>query len=221
MKNVCFRLTPAPERTVFDTAKSDRDLLAGIFRRLYRDKMEQSRPSSRAEKRAVTCAVLEDAQSKFAFLYLESWSLALVSVQSLLDSIGLSAAQDDLVIENLDGWRDCFGRLEVFLSTTRQQLDNMEADLRNTPQSDLCIPSINKLQDMCTALYERLGRISQTTIATMTVLESKEAINEAHAVTRLTELAFVFVPLSFACSFFGMDLLVRTVEFLNVAPSLR
>ena len=55
---------------------------------------------------------------------------------------------------------------------------------------------------------ERVERTFQSVASTMSILESKSAIAEAHSVGRLTELAFIFVPLSFVSSFFGMSVKV-------------
>lgn len=43
------------------------------------------------------------------------------------------------------------------------------------------------------------------TMSTMSIAESKKGIEQAERVAQLTRLAFVFVPLSFTTSFFGMN----------------
>jgi hypothetical protein len=53
-----------------------------------------------------------------------------------------------------------------------------------------------------------LGRLAQTSNdmrADMSLLESRRGIQEAESVTRLTELAFVFAPLTFVTSLFSMQ----------------
>lgn len=62
------------------------------------------------------------------------------------------------------------------------------------------------LVDRTSTLIERCkSRISH--LATRALLaESKRAIEQAEEVTNLTRLAFVFIPLSFTASFFGMNL---------------
>jgi Mg2+ and Co2+ transporter CorA len=42
-------------------------------------------------------------------------------------------------------------------------------------------------------------------MSSMSIAESKKAIDQAERVTRLTLLAFIFVPLAFTTSFFGMN----------------
>ena len=45
-------------------------------------------------------------------------------------------------------------------------------------------------------------------MATMSIIESEKAINEAEEVTKLTHLAFIFIPLTYVASIFGMNLAV-------------
>lgn len=47
-------------------------------------------------------------------------------------------------------------------------------------------------------------------MTTMSLMESEKAINEAEEVTKLTQLAFFFIPLTFVAGIFGMNLRVRT-----------
>ncbi|CAG8294528.1 unnamed protein product [Penicillium olsonii] len=62
-----------------------------------------------------------------------------------------------------------------------------------------------QLSEMITQMSDRLQRTSALLTSNLGLLESRRSINEAQAVSRLTELAFVFVPLSFAASIFGMQ----------------
>ncbi len=52
---------------------------------------------------------------------------------------------------------------------------------------------------------ERYREVILILMNTMTIAESREAIVQAKKVSRLTSLAFIFVPLSFTTSFFGMN----------------
>jgi hypothetical protein len=55
-------------------------------------------------------------------------------------------------------------------------------------------------------MLARLRHASSSLTSNMGLLDSRRSIDEAHAVTRLTELAFLFIPLSFASSIFGMQI---------------
>ncbi|KAK6351897.1 hypothetical protein TWF718_005040 [Orbilia javanica] len=46
----------------------------------------------------------------------------------------------------------------------------------------------------------------QALMSSMSIIESKEAIKEASSVGKLTELAFIFIPLSFTATFYSMQI---------------
>ncbi|MCJ1382414.1 hypothetical protein MMC17_005527 [Xylographa soralifera] len=56
------------------------------------------------------------------------------------------------------------------------------------------------------ALSERCRRGMTVIMSNATIAESKRAIAQAEEVTKLTRLAFLFIPVSFTTSFFGMNL---------------
>jgi hypothetical protein len=51
-----------------------------------------------------------------------------------------------------------------------------------------------------------ISEIQQTAIGTMAIQESRRSIKEAVSAKRLTQLTFVFIPLSYAASLFGMNI---------------
>jgi hypothetical protein len=55
------------------------------------------------------------------------------------------------------------------------------------------------------AMMRRLEGTYQILMSSITILESEKAIEQAEVVTRLTNLAFFFIPLSFVSSVFGMN----------------
>ena len=72
------------------------------------------------------------------------------------------------------------------LKLTRQLLRGVKEDMKNTR-----------------SIIEQINDSLRTTVS---LIESRRAISEAESVTKLTELAFFFIPLSFAASFFSMPL---------------
>lgn len=64
------------------------------------------------------------------------------------------------------------------------------------------------LMDDTKAVEERADRSFHALMSSMTIAESERAIVQGSAVVRLTELAFVFIPLNFATSFFSMQVTV-------------
>ncbi|KAK4116003.1 hypothetical protein N656DRAFT_794352 [Canariomyces notabilis] len=55
------------------------------------------------------------------------------------------------------------------------------------------------------AMMRRLEGTYQVLMSSITILESEKAIEQAEVVTRVTNLAFFFIPLSFVSSVFGMN----------------
>jgi hypothetical protein len=71
-------------------------------------------------------------------------------------------------------------------------------------------------------LLERTGRLShkckrrqQILMNTASIAEANKAVEQAKAVTKLTRLAFFFIPLSFVSSFFGMNSKLSTSALAN------
>jgi Mg2+ and Co2+ transporter CorA len=61
-------------------------------------------------------------------------------------------------------------------------------------------------------LGERVEQTSQSLMSTLSIIESQRAISEAESVTKLTELAFFFIPISFSATLFGMQVKVCASE---------
>lgn len=61
------------------------------------------------------------------------------------------------------------------------------------------------LLDRSEALHNRATEAITVLMSTMSISESRKAIQQTERVSKLTFLAFVFVPLSFTTSFFGMN----------------
>jgi Mg2+ and Co2+ transporter CorA len=73
-----------------------------------------------------------------------------------------------------------------------------------------------------TSVFDKLRAESEAVLAhcestftalmgTMSIIESGKAINEAEQVTKLTQLAFFFIPLTFVAGVFGMNLAVSLI----------
>lgn len=54
-------------------------------------------------------------------------------------------------------------------------------------------------------LMRKLQAASISLTSNMSLLDSRRSIAEAHSITKLTELAFFFIPLTFAATLFGMQ----------------
>lgn len=72
------------------------------------------------------------------------------------------------------------------------------------------------LLEQVESVYLEIHEISSILMSTMSIIESKKAIEEAEGITRLTELAFFFIPLAFSASIFGM----QVKEFIDNRVSI-
>ena len=74
---------------------------------------------------------------------------------------------------------------------------------------DSALSLVNPLLSSVDTTIQRIQRVSGSLQSTLALLESKRGIAEAESVTKLTELAFLFIPISFTASFFSMPVNVR------------
>ncbi|RPA84526.1 hypothetical protein BJ508DRAFT_31226 [Ascobolus immersus RN42] len=198
-EDAAFRVLSLEQGLNIDTGLSQRTKFATAFMQMFR-KVQASKSRGKVEQVEFT---MTGVKFLFSSLYLHLWKTTFEDITSFFDSTQLTASNDECVSAKLQDWRDCFGELEVFLSVSASRLHNLEKSMEQVSSQHTMLAS--ELRKECGALSERLVRTSQTVHSTMAVLESKEAIKETHAVTRLTELAFIFIPMSFATSFFGME----------------
>ena len=66
----------------------------------------------------------------------------------------------------------------------------------------------DKLTSQIQSLTERAGSTFQSIMSTMSIVESAKAIAQAEKISKLTNLAFFFIPLTLCTSIFGMNIAV-------------
>ncbi|PGH05612.1 hypothetical protein AJ80_08304 [Polytolypa hystricis UAMH7299] len=95
----------------------------------------------------------------------------------------------------------------AFLEQLHARARHISPDPQNTePETDLPDPSIEEVKDYFTNTVKRLDETATALMGHLQFVESHRGITEAENVTRLTELAFFFIPLSFAASAFSMQI---------------
>ena len=72
---------------------------------------------------------------------------------------------------------------------------------------------LSKLSSRRKAILEHCEATFTMVMATMSLMESEKAIIEAEGVTKLTQLAFFFIPLTFVAGIFGMNLAASLETF--------
>jgi len=132
------------------------------------------------------------------------------SLDWTLDGISQDSQDDFLIARRLSEWRKLMSHFEIELPAMAKRLEHF-SDFVFLPTAEQYYPNevIRILgvvsQDIANA-ERKLGNAYTDLRADMQFAESRRSITETKTVTRLTELAFVFVPLSFCASLFSMSI---------------
>lgn len=152
---------------------------------------------------------------------------------NVLKSIGLiltdirRQALDDIVIQNkLLHWRSLLDLIETELQALHESVQSYASFILQRKQSTLHYsdtePStvnilVNNSLAEISSLRERTAEAYKSLMASISIVESKRGIAEAESVTKLTELAFLFIPLSFSASIFGMQVKELNPENISIS----
>lgn len=150
-------------------------------------------------------------------------SKMLPCLNEALDKIDISLSDDAILQKSLQTWRDRLGRWRIdlihqttsltYMSEILQQHQvssasgNTENVLSTSPVDDEA--RLANLKRELENTSQRVNSTFQALMSTMSIVESRKAIAEAETVSKLTSLAFFFIPLTFVASIFGMNI----VEF--------
>lgn len=136
-------------------------------------------------------------------------------LRQVLDEIDIEILDDTMMEDRLGLWRQIINRAQRELPELRSSIGPFIEFLIGlqsiTFSTELAAVRLEVMQDkdeLCKDIdhiIDRLRRTSASLTSNMGLLDSRRSIDEAHAVARLTELAFIFVPMSFAASVFGMQ----------------
>jgi hypothetical protein len=125
--------------------------------------------------------------------------------------LGLSHlyAQDfDHTLKTLLMWRR---RLPIYHSFVEQSISRLSAHYESKEQSPALdgwkevLVNFKDILHRLNILHCRADKIMAVSMAVTAREESKKATQESHAITRVSYLAFVFVPLNFWAAFFSMS----------------
>lgn len=129
-----------------------------------------------------------------------------------------SLAEIDLALGTLEAGTDEVIEWQRLLAIWRSRLPEMYLELEQLEEAiyklseakiaSNALPKYQKLLRQCERLQGRSERTLQALTSTMSVLESKNAIQQGREIQKLTELAFVFIPITFAAGIFGMEVQV-------------
>ena len=146
-----------------------------------------------------------------------------------LQEIGQHILDDTLIQQRLVHWRlllerfgnelqlleDSLRRFANFINASEHSHNSNEdsPDLHDSQVEKLLEESVSQIN----SLRQRTTRSHKSLMANMSIVESKRGIAEAESVTKLTELAFFFIPLTFSASIFSMQVKELDASRISIA----
>ncbi|KAJ6262022.1 hypothetical protein Dda_2824 [Drechslerella dactyloides] len=111
---------------------------------------------------------------------------------------------------SLSGYRASLSEVSHSIQNTQDYIDSLQASIRksgvttyqNAAHEEVAaaMSVLKKVLRFRTQVAERSNHTFQALMSSMSILESQKAITEASSVGKLTELAFIFIPVSFAAT---------------------
>ncbi|KAF7122252.1 hypothetical protein CNMCM5793_000209 [Aspergillus hiratsukae] len=135
-------------------------------------------------------------------------------LNQILSDMEVDILDDTKMEDRLALWRELISKAErellEFKTSTKNLLAffgfELPADTSAATADYEVVRNVTDLFGEINQMLRRLQHASSSLTSNMGLLDSRRSIDEAHAVTRLTELAFLFIPLSFSSSIFGMQI---------------
>lgn len=162
-----------------------------------------------------------------------------------LDTIELELHNDETLQKAMPMWREQLGKWKNALfhqgRSIKQMMENSAA-LNGRPvgkstagdgdaEVSTSIPhttatsdsqnlerKLKRIGDDVKNTYSRIESTFQALMSSITIIESKRAIKEAESVSRLSQLAFFFIPLSLVASLFGINVNVSATSSSQQSP---
>ena len=146
-----------------------------------------------------------------------------------LREFGQHILDDSVIQQRLVRWRhllerfgtelqhleDSLRRFSVFINASGHshpvQTESSERD--SSPVEKLLEDSVSQIK----YVRQLTTRSHKSLMANMSIVESKRGIAEAESVTKLTELAFFFIPLTFSASIFSMQVKELNASRISIA----
>lgn len=146
-----------------------------------------------------------------------------------LQEIGQHIIDDTLIQQRLVHWRlllERFGNelqlledslrrfADFIIASESSRKDNEDSQIKHNPKVK---KSLEEIVLQINSLRQRTTRSYKSLMANMSIVESKRGIMEAESVTKLTELAFFFIPLTFSASIFSMQVKELDASQISIA----
>jgi hypothetical protein len=121
-----------------------------------------------------------------------------------LDEITKDSLDESVMTKRLPAWRKLLNDLEIEIPALGQSLGGLMApDHAAYREAGTILQDLQN--DRIPAFLKRVRAVHAALRSEMSLLDSSRSIAEARTMARLTELAFVFIPLTFASSLFSMQ----------------
>ncbi|KAK3364705.1 hypothetical protein B0T25DRAFT_438119, partial [Lasiosphaeria hispida] len=189
--------TDGPDSTAYQDASLDKPRYLDRFVEKLEKKFDDraGRDAMVATIEALSEVVLEDERS------------ALALINNSLDYIDLHMARDGLLCQAVDTWRHRLGGWRCLLVHARTSADYRRSMVRLEQLSARGGAGTGGgSHEYLGFTSSRIDTTFQAFAATMGIVESRRAIQQAEAVTKLAHLAFFFVPLTYVTSIFSTNI---------------
>ncbi|OCL04462.1 hypothetical protein AOQ84DRAFT_117046 [Glonium stellatum] len=144
-------------------------------------------------------------------------TLDLLHIMALvLEKIMVDSMDDHRIQERLSHWRAMVNRFQLELSDIRKNFDAFVQFVygdKETPQFSSSL--VSSVKNHIDALVAQIEKTQNSLRAELSILESKRGIAQAESVSKLTELAFFFIPLTFIATTYSMQ-----IKELKKPPSI-
>ncbi|KAK0735345.1 cora-like Mg2+ transporter protein-domain-containing protein [Apiosordaria backusii] len=152
-------------------------------------------------------------------LVLDDMPAVLFELGRGLDEVELCLGEDQELRSSVPQWRDYLGRWRNTLANLRISVRYMmerfeQHSMQRQQQPDthdesaqMILWRIKQVNAELEAIRGRIETAFQALMSTLSILESQRAIAQAESISKLTQLAFFFIPLSFIAAVFGMNVI--------------
>ncbi|KAK3361316.1 hypothetical protein B0T24DRAFT_642950 [Lasiosphaeria ovina] len=150
-------------------------------------------------------------EASFRVVFFDTMALCDV-FDNVLHEIWLASLEDSELESSIGIWRQMLTQAQLRLPTLLDTIDGMagtgfhQSASTTSNLSPDSLVLVGRVRQRISAVTKRVEEINATFQAELSVLVSRKQLLESSSVTRLTELAFVFIPLSFAASAFSMQI---------------
>lgn len=132
------------------------------------------------------------------------------SLEWTLDDICNYSLDEFLLSRRLSDWRKLMSEFEKEIPAISKRLEHFVQFVFGSKNGKKLPDEVNEIvqtvRDNVARVKARLDEAYANLRVDMQFNESRRSMNETQTVTRLTELAFIFIPLSFCASLFSMSI---------------